>query len=101
LSWSILALWKQEEIEANRKFEARFAVTFPAQEDIDVDIAMPIDFAEGKPNFRNVLKITGLPLMPLLKTESCEVRVFLRERETNNPWEQKGQFPIIVRHKKK
>ncbi len=97
VSWNLLALWQRENRDEEKEFEARFALSFASGQQLNLNVSMPIAFEEGKPNFRNILKITGLPLPPLLNHDVCEVNASYRERGVEAEWELVGRFPILLR----
>lgn len=96
VNWSLLALWQVEAGDKNKQFESRFVVRFSKVNQLTLD-APSFKFEEGKPNFRNLLRITGLPLKPLLGIDLCPIQAYIRAEGAEEWGEPVGSFPIIIR----
>lgn len=97
VNWSILALWQAVPGDEGKKFQTHFVLQF--KEDTKMDLPLPNSFAfeDGKPNYRNILRIMGLPLVHFMDVKTCYARAFIRE-EGMEEWGQPiGEFPILIR----
>jgi hypothetical protein len=95
VNWSLLALWQSEIGDDQKLFDTRFNLQVGGR---IVELkGAPFKFEDGKPNFRNVLRVVGLPLKPLLgEISECTIHAFIRSSDTD-PWDEVGIFPIIVK----
>jgi hypothetical protein len=95
INWYLIALWQTEKGDTDKQFETQYSVVFPSGEEKVLNVALPVKFEPGKPNFRNVLKVQGLGLAPLLKADTCTVRARIREHGADM-WNVVADFPIII-----
>lgn len=98
LNWYLLALWQVEPGDEAITFESRFAAQFTSGEESELSIT-PFQFEQGKPNFRNVLRVVGLRIKPLITSDAFTAKVSIRRQGTEQ-WEDQGSFPVLVRHPK-
>lgn len=97
INWQVLALWQAESQDQGKQLEMRFVAYLPTGEEIGgIAGSMPIRFEPGKPNFRAVITISGLPIYHLLQVDRCMLKLFFREVGATNEWNFAADFPIVI-----
>jgi hypothetical protein len=96
INWQVLTLWQTEPQDQGKQLEMRFATYLPTGEEIGIAGSMLLRFEPGKPNFRGVISIAGVPLFPLLQVDRFVLKLFFREQGAMNEWQFVADYPIML-----
>ena len=96
--WGFLTLWNRDEsIEEPIKYQEQIRIFRP--DGTDAEFQADAEF-EVNMTFRNFRQHNAnIPVFPAGIEGQYELRLFLR-RAGEEPWEERGRFPVIVEHLK-
>jgi hypothetical protein len=91
-SWHVYSLWQRLPEDEGKKFEQRFSLITPEGKETAQGI-LPIEFAPGIYNFRNIFNILGFPLVD---AGMCRLKLSLREVGGNEEWHEVAEYSLNV-----
>ncbi|MBI3653316.1 MAG: hypothetical protein HY231_19985 [Acidobacteria bacterium] len=92
-AWYVFSLWHKETDEDIGNYMQRIRLILPDNK-IAVDVDSPFEITSQFRNARLHVRINGFPIPKI--SGDCKLKVFLRKADSQDDWQEVGEYPIIV-----
>jgi hypothetical protein len=89
--WQIYSLWHSEDGDAGKTFQVRLVQHDPTGA-LLADMTFEFEFSSN----RNVRNVGSAEVFPVTLSGEYWLKLSLREKDTDNPWQEVSQYPVRV-----